>query len=135
LPLTSVGGQDMFTIKLLDIAQPPQRDDLSMRQGNGTVYVARSTGTAFVNEVWTRWSNVAWQDIRDGDFNGDGLADLSIRHPTSDIRHPTSDIRQAASMSPSRQVLVLSVKNGPTRKMARGPIFSLAILTLMVTQI
>jgi hypothetical protein len=94
LPLTSVGGQDMFTIKLLDIAQPPQRDDLSMRQGNGTVYVARSTGTAFVNEVWTRWSNVAWQDIRDGDFNGDGLADLSIRHPTSDIRHPTSDRRR-----------------------------------------
>jgi hypothetical protein len=42
--------------------------------------VARSTGTGFVNELWTNWSPaVTWLDVQVADFTGDGRADLAGR--------------------------------------------------------
>jgi hypothetical protein len=44
---------------------------------SGDWWVAQSTGTAFANAKWTRWStNVDWINVATGDFNGDGSMDL-----------------------------------------------------------
>jgi hypothetical protein len=48
---------------------------------SGNWFVALGTGTAFgPASVWTNWSSSAnWQDVRVGDFNGDGKDDLVAR--------------------------------------------------------
>jgi hypothetical protein len=41
---------------------------------------AQSTRSAFISSLWTTWSSAAsWVDVQVGDFNGDGLADITGR--------------------------------------------------------
>jgi hypothetical protein len=43
----------------------------------GAWWVALSTGSGFVNQLWGQWSNaVQWVDVQVADVNGDGLDDL-----------------------------------------------------------
>jgi hypothetical protein len=47
---------------------------------NGAWWVAKSTGTEFVNEAWGNWSTaVTWQDVQVADVNSDGLDDIAGR--------------------------------------------------------
>jgi hypothetical protein len=60
---------------------------------NGAVFVSLSTGSGFVNQsLWDLWSTqVNWDDVRVGDFNGDGKADLVGRQDeTGDLYVSTS---------------------------------------------
>lgn len=63
------------------------RDDLAGRNlatGEWVVSLSGANGTATNTKVWTRWSpSVVWHDVRIGDFNGDGRADLIGRVGTS----------------------------------------------------
>jgi hypothetical protein len=44
---------------------------------SGDWWVAESTGTAFANSKWTRWSSsIDWVNVGTGDFNGDGNTDF-----------------------------------------------------------
>jgi hypothetical protein len=48
----------------------------------GQWWLALSTGSSFVNSLWATWSanpGVTWADVKVGDFNGDGKADLTGR--------------------------------------------------------
>jgi hypothetical protein len=71
--------------KIVRVEVPVGQDELTMRHPDGSVYVARSTGTSFTNEPWTKWADVAWSDVRSGDFTGDGLSDLTMRHPNGSV--------------------------------------------------
>lgn len=51
-------------------------DDIVGRQ-NGVWWVAKSTGTSFVNQQWGVWSTAApWVDVHVADVNGNGKADI-----------------------------------------------------------
>ena len=55
------------------------RDDIAGR-ANGNWWLARSSGNAFQNQYWGRWSSaVAWSDVLVGDFDGDGRDDIAGR--------------------------------------------------------
>ncbi len=49
----------------------------------GQWWVAKSTGTSFTNSLWATWAadgpSVTWVDVKVGDFNGDGMADITGR--------------------------------------------------------
>ena len=54
-------------------------DDIAGR-ANGSWWVSRSNGSAFVTEYWGKWSNtIAWTDVMSADFNGDGKDDIAGR--------------------------------------------------------
>ena len=59
------------------------RDDLAVRvenSGDGRWYVAQSTGSNFVTNVWGGWTTIKeWGQVQTGDFNGDGRTDLAGR--------------------------------------------------------
>jgi hypothetical protein len=51
---------------------------------SGDWWVAQSTGTAFANAKWGRWSTaVTWLDVKVADFDGDGRSDIAGRVETS----------------------------------------------------
>ena len=48
-----------------------------MGRAGGVWWVAKSTGTRFVNERWGEWSTkVTWLNVMAADVNGDGRQDL-----------------------------------------------------------
>jgi autotransporter-associated beta strand protein len=56
------------------------KQDIAGRDAAGHWWVALSTGSGFLNELWTIWSTgVTWLDVQRGDFNGDGKADIAGR--------------------------------------------------------
>ena len=58
------------------------RDDIAGRTPSGGWWVARSTGSQFINGLWGNWSSrVSWDDVLVGDFNGDGRDDLAVGAP------------------------------------------------------
>jgi hypothetical protein len=47
---------------------------------SGQWWTGISTGSSFVNSLWTTWStDVTWVDVHVADFNGDGKADITGR--------------------------------------------------------
>ncbi|MFM8273807.1 MAG: FG-GAP repeat domain-containing protein, partial [Gemmata sp.] len=65
-------GKDSITGRFL--GSNPNADPAL--NGKDAVFVARSTGTSFVSTFWNAWVPRPWLDVRVGDFNGDGKADL-----------------------------------------------------------
>ncbi|MFH0964920.1 MAG: FG-GAP-like repeat-containing protein [Planctomycetota bacterium] len=54
--------------------------DIVGRTNAGEWWLARSTGSGFVNELWGAWSAaVTWSDVQAADFTGDGKADIAGR--------------------------------------------------------
>lgn len=44
---------------------------------HGIWQVGLSDGTSFVTSEWARWADVDWQNLLQGDFNGDGRTDVA----------------------------------------------------------
>jgi len=52
-------------------------DDILTRTSDGTLMLARSTGTNFAMNAWGKiFADVTWLDVQSADVNGDGLADV-----------------------------------------------------------
>jgi len=62
--------------------QAPDKMDIAGRVGDdGSWWVGESTGSQFASSPWGTWPAVIdWQDVRVGDFNGDGRVDLVGRY-------------------------------------------------------
>lgn len=56
-------------------------DILASALDTGNWYVLRSTGSAFVAELWAPWPTGFWRDQVVGDFNDDGKDDFAARTP------------------------------------------------------
>jgi hypothetical protein len=64
-------------VKVADFDGDGNSDIAGRVSTSGDWWVAKSTGTAFANAKWTRWSaSVDWINVATGDFNGDGSMDL-----------------------------------------------------------
>jgi autotransporter-associated beta strand protein len=69
-------------VKVADFNGDGKSDIAGRIQGFGQWWVATSTGSSFTNSLWTTWNenaNLTWVDVKVGDFNGDGKADLTAR--------------------------------------------------------
>lgn len=59
----------------------PRTDIVGRYNEAGQWYVGTSNGTSFSTAYWGTWSpGVAWLDVQQGDFNGDGLKDIVGRY-------------------------------------------------------
>jgi autotransporter-associated beta strand protein len=61
-----------------------KKADITGRYGAaGQWWTGISTGTSFTTSLWDTWAadspNVTWADVQVGDFNGDGMADITGR--------------------------------------------------------
>ncbi len=60
-------------------------DSLFGRLDDGRLWIARSDGTAFANQLWdTRPAGINWQNTQVGDFTGDGSDDVAARDDEGD---------------------------------------------------
>ena len=56
------------------------RDDLAGRAG-GQWWVTTSDGNGVVStRLWATWSDLDWQDVTVGDYDGDGADDIAGRN-------------------------------------------------------
>jgi len=57
------------------------RIDVLGGESSGGWFLAKNVETTFNNLPWGRITTFPWEDVVSGDFNGDGLADVSARAP------------------------------------------------------
>jgi hypothetical protein len=75
-------GATWADVKVADFTGDGKSDIAGRILGFGQWWIATSTGSSFINSLWTSWNenaNVTWVDVKVGDFNGDGKADLTAR--------------------------------------------------------
>jgi hypothetical protein len=76
-------GQTWVDVRLADLNGDGKLDVLGRVKENGQWWAGLSTGSAFSTKLWTTWAadapGVTWVDVQVGDFNGDGLADITGR--------------------------------------------------------
>lgn len=64
----------------IPLPPPSPGDSIYGVLADGRIYIARSTGVSFVNEYWGFMpTDTVWQDVKSGDFDGDGRQDLAAR--------------------------------------------------------
>jgi autotransporter-associated beta strand protein len=75
-------GVTWAEVHVADFSGDGKSDIAGRILGFGQWWVATSTGSSFTNTLWTTWNenaNLTWVDVKVGDFNGDGKADLTGR--------------------------------------------------------
>jgi hypothetical protein len=82
---TTIGDSGGSTLNLTSEVHVLPPDAIVGRATNGQIWVGVSNGSsAFSATMWSAWnSRVAWQYMQTADFNGDGLADIIGRDPTT----------------------------------------------------
>jgi autotransporter-associated beta strand protein len=94
---TSVSNGSSFTTSLWTIWGPIAWSDVQVGDFNGDKkadivgryaaggewWTGISTGSGFTTSLWTRWApdgpGITWVEVKVGDFNGDGMADITGR--------------------------------------------------------
>src|SRR5438128_2531791 len=72
-----VPGISWVDVHVADVTGDGTADLVGRAADTGEWWVARSTGSAFVNVKWGQWvPSIKWLDVQVADVNGDGKADL-----------------------------------------------------------